>query len=130
MKREIEWVSCAERLPEQGVPVITAIYGSDLIAPLPGESLADAVDRIFSAPGHTTISFIGEDGLWCDGFFGGPEIVAPSYWMEFPAPPPNPKANRQGNAEFAEAVGEMFDRVLGEETLEKTMAEMGQEGLY
>ena len=126
MDNPMEWVSCSERLPEPGVPVITAIYGSDLIVREPGETLADAIDRIFSAPGHTTISFIGEDGLWCDGFFGGPEIVAPSYWMEFPAPPPNPKANRQGNAEFAKAVGEMFDLVLGDET----MAEMGQEGLY
>lgn len=126
MENPLEWLSCSERLPEPGVPVITAIYGSDLIVPLPGESLADAVDRIFSAPGHTSISFIGEDGLWCDGFFGGPEIVAPSYWMEFPAPPPNPKANLQDNAEFAEALGNMFDRVLGEETME----EMGREGLY
>jgi hypothetical protein len=95
MKCEMEWVPCVERLPEPGVPVITAIYGSDLIAPLPGESLAEAVDRIFSAPGYTSISFIGEDGLWCDGFFGGPEIVAPSYWMEFPAPPPNPHVEKR-----------------------------------
>lgn len=52
MKCEMEWVPCSERLPEPGVPVITAIYGSDLIVPLPRETLAEAVDRIFWKTAH------------------------------------------------------------------------------
>lgn len=86
-----EWIPCSERIPAPGVVVLTAIYGSDIIVREDGETLEQAVERSFSGPGSVSISFIGGDGLWCDGYYGGPEIIAPTYWMDFPEAPPNPK---------------------------------------
>lgn len=86
-----EWISCKEELPEKGVVVLTAIYGTDYIVQEEGESFEEAIERNFKGPGHVTISFLDDDGFWCDGYFGGPEIISPTYWMYFPEPPMNPR---------------------------------------
>lgn len=89
---KIEWISVDERLPEDGVLVLAAVYGTDIIKQKKGETLEDAIRRSMSGPGTVTVSFLSkEDGGWCDGYFGGPEIITPSYWAYFPEPPENPK---------------------------------------
>ena len=88
------WINCEDRLPEKGEVVITAIFGTDLIIQEEGETLEEAVKRSNEEP-HTTISFLDDDGLWCDAFCGGPEIVTPSYWTTFPNPPENPRKGKK-----------------------------------
>ena len=80
------WISCEEQLPEKGELVLTAIYGSDIIRMEPGETLEECLERQNNGC-NISISFLDEDGLWTDGYFGGPEVIAPSFWMPFPKEP-------------------------------------------
>ncbi len=78
------WISVQDRLPELGELVLVAIYGTDLIKPMDGETIADAVQRLLKSPGRVDVGFRDRDG-WND--FCGPMIVTPTYWMPLPEPP-------------------------------------------
>ena len=81
------WISCSDRLPEQGERVIVAIFGSDMIMPNEGETLQDAIERS-RKEGYITVGFIGSDGWYGADWF--PLMVQPSYWIpkpDLPEPP-------------------------------------------
>lgn len=87
-RKKNKWISVDERLPEQDVSVIGAVYCTDLIISEDGESIAEAYARCQAeAAKHPRVElcFCGEDGWYgCDGY---PMICAPSYWMPLPEPP-------------------------------------------
>ena len=82
------WIPVTERLPEQDVSVIGAVYHTDLIIAEDGELIEEAYARCQAeAAKHPRVElcFYGEDGWYgCDGF---PMICAPSCWMPLPEPP-------------------------------------------
>lgn len=82
------WIPVTERLPEQDVSVIGAVYHTDLISAEDGELIEEAYARCQAeAAKHPRVElcFYGEDGWYgCDGF---PMICAPSCWMPLPEPP-------------------------------------------
>lgn len=82
------WIPVTERLPEQDVSVIGAVYHTDLIIAEDGELIEEAYARCQAeAAKHPRgeLCFYGEDGWYgCDGF---PMICAPSCWMPLPDPP-------------------------------------------
>ena len=80
----MDWIKCSDRLPEEGVPVIVTIRGTDLIVLEKGETLADAVKRTRRDFCHVSAGFYGSDGWY--GMDGYPEMVAPIAWMPFPEP--------------------------------------------
>ncbi len=82
-----EWISVEDRLPELGELVLVAIYGTDVIKPTDGETIAEAVQRSLKSPGRVDVGFRDSDGYWTDYMFCGPMIVTPSYWMPLPEPP-------------------------------------------
>lgn len=88
VKAKDRWISCNERLPEQGERVIVAIFGSDMIIPNEGETLQDAIERS-RKEGYITVGFIGSDGWYGADWF--PLMVQPSYWMPKPDLPEPPK---------------------------------------
>lgn len=88
VKAKDRWISCNERLPEQGERVIVAIFGSDMIMPNEGETLQDAIERS-RKEGYITVGFIGSDGWYGADWF--PLMVHPSYWMPKPDLPEPPK---------------------------------------
>ena len=84
-----EWIKCAERMPEQGATVLVTVYGSDMIIPKKGESVAECIARQEREIVEVSIAFLGEDGWYAaDGF---PMVVAPTYWAEMPKPPKREK---------------------------------------
>lgn len=87
-RKKNKWISVDERLPEQDVSVIGAVYCTDLIISEDGESIAEAYARCQAeAAKHPRVElcFCGEDGWYgCDGY---PMICVPSYWMPLPEPP-------------------------------------------
>jgi len=66
-------------LPEKGKLVLTEIYGSDCIVCQEGETVEDAMNRIFSKH-YTTAGWLDDDG-W-NGLDGYPMMVHPSLWRE------------------------------------------------
>ena len=80
------WISVDERLPERGIMVLTAIFGTDVIMPMDGETPEDAMERCLHRPARASIGFVDEDGCWC-GADGWPEVIQPKYWMEMPETP-------------------------------------------
>ena len=84
--QEPNWISVDERLPERGIMVLTAIYGTDVIMPMDGETMEEAVERCLHRPARVSIGFVDQDGYWC-GADGWPEVIQPKYWMEMPEPP-------------------------------------------
>ena len=81
-----KWISVDERLPERGIMVLTAVYGTDLIVPMDGETPEDAMERCLHRPARASIGFVDEDGCWC-GADGWPEVIQPKFWMPLPEPP-------------------------------------------
>lgn len=78
------WISVKDRLPDIGVEVLAAVYGTDVIQVLEGETIGDAVARsLKNRKGHVELGFRDGDGLWTECTFGGPMIIAPRYWMPF-----------------------------------------------
>ena len=86
------WIPVENRLPEKQETVLCAVYGSDILRLEEGETYEDMLKRIWSEPGYVTICFLDDDGNWCDGYFGGPQIITPKYWRPFPKAPKNPYA--------------------------------------
>lgn len=80
---EQRWISCEERLPEEGQLVLTTIRGTDVIRVKDGETLEDAIDRSRKIV-RVSVGFIGSDGWY--GVDGYPEIVAPCAWKPLPEP--------------------------------------------
>lgn len=80
------WISVDERLPERGIMVLTAVYGTDLIVPMDGETPEDAMERCLHRPARASIGFVDEDGCWC-GADGWPDVIQPKFWMPLPEPP-------------------------------------------
>ena len=80
------WISVDERLPERGIMVLTAVYGTDVIVPMDGETPEEATERCLHRPARASIGFVDEDGCWC-GAEGWPEVIQPKYWMPMPEPP-------------------------------------------
>ena len=84
----VKWISVEEALPEYGVPVIGAIYTTDLIIAKDGETIEEAVARCTrEAARHPRVElcYLEEDG-W-NGFDGFPMVCSPSYWMSLPEAP-------------------------------------------
>lgn len=80
----MEWILCDERLPEEGQMVLTTIRGHDVIILQEGETLEEAMERIWNDVCYVSVGFIGSDGWYgADGF---PEVVHPIAWMPLPKP--------------------------------------------
>lgn len=80
-----DWISCEERMPEPDTLVIVACYGSDIIIPQDGETLAESIERVQREHVTVTLGFIGSDGWYgCDYF---PMMITPTYWQPLPEPP-------------------------------------------
>ena len=84
LKDQPQWISCDEQEPPEGETVLTLIIGHDVITQLPGETLAQAMERI-NRIRTVSAGFIGSDGWY--GIDGYPEIVHPAYWMALPKAP-------------------------------------------
>ncbi|MBO5921764.1 MAG: DUF551 domain-containing protein [Oscillospiraceae bacterium] len=87
------WISCDDRLPEEGQRVIVCYYGSDMIIPEDGETVAEAMARINQIP-TVTMGCLFDDGWAGPDYF--PLMVHPSFWMQLPAPP---EVKKEGEAE-------------------------------
>lgn len=76
-----EWIPCSERLPEAHESVLVTIRGHDVIVPMEGETIEEAIERI-SKVRYVSVGFLGEDGWYgADGF---PSVVSPVAWMPLP----------------------------------------------
>lgn len=78
------WIPCSEQLPERDRMVIVCYYGSDLIMPMQGETVAEAMERIGKIP-TVTVGILTEEGWHGADWF--PMIVQPTFWMQLPDPP-------------------------------------------
>ena len=78
------WIPCSERLPEPDTMVIVCYYGSDLIMPMQGETVTEAIARQNKVP-TVTMGFLDEEG-W-NGADMFPMMVQPTFWMNLPEPP-------------------------------------------
>ena len=81
------WIDCKKRMPEVGRLCFGAVYGHDVIIPLDGEDVIDAVRRTMDEDPRTVVcAWYGEaDGWWEDG---GMMIVTPRYWKPIRVPQP------------------------------------------
>ena len=78
------WIPCSERLPKEGQMVLTTIRGHDVIISQDGETLEEAMERVWNEVCYVSVGFIGSDGWYgADGF---PQIVHPIAWMPLPDP--------------------------------------------
>lgn len=92
---DAKWIPCSEQMPENDREVLAAVYGSDLIVTEPGETPAEAAERIRREHRYTTVAFLGSDGWY--GADWSPMMVSPTYWM------PKPEAPEIGAPEQARA---------------------------
>ena len=81
-----EWIKCKDRMPETGVIVLVACYGSDMVIPMDGETVWQTIDRQNRNIKRVTIGFIDKDGYWDEGD-GLPLMIAPTYWQPLPEAP-------------------------------------------
>lgn len=78
------WIPCKEQLPEQDTMVIVCYFGSDVIMPMQGETVTEAMARQNKVP-TVTMGFLSEEGWNGADFF--PMMVQPAFWMPLPDPP-------------------------------------------
>lgn len=78
------WIPCSERLPEEEQMVLTTIRGHDVIIPQEGETIEQAIKRIWNEVCYVSVGFIGSDGWY--GADGYPQMVHPIAWMPLPKP--------------------------------------------
>ncbi len=78
------WIPCSERLPEQDTMVIVCYFGCDMIMPMQGETVTEAMARQNKVP-TVTMGFLSEEGWNGADFF--PLMVQPTFWMPLPDPP-------------------------------------------
>ena len=78
------WIDVKDQLPEKFERVVVLVYGHDVIIPMNGETMEDAIRRISNMK-RTTLAYYCNEG-WIDGD-GYPMIVKPSFWMRLPDPP-------------------------------------------
>ncbi len=83
----MNWIPCAEQMPEEDQLVIVCYYGSDLIVPdyEHGETLEECMERIRDKA-SVYFGWFSEDEGWTD-CYGGPIVISPEYWMPLPKPP-------------------------------------------
>lgn len=85
-----EWVSVMERLPDPDRMVLTAIYTTDLIWQMDGETIEEAAARVqaeaAARPRREICAWNEQDG-WYECVFGSPMICQPEYWLEIPDAP-------------------------------------------
>lgn len=83
-----KWINCDEQMPKEGQLCFGAVYGHDVIIPMYGESLHDALKRTMNDDPRTVVCvWYGEqEGWWSDG---GLMIIQPRYWQpcHIPKPP-------------------------------------------
>ena len=84
------WHRVEEELPPDGVTVWCAIYTTDLIRSMPGESVSEAMMRCQKeAAKHPRCDmgtyYKGEG--WSECLFGAPMVCTPKYWCYLPEPP-------------------------------------------
>ena len=84
------WHRVEEELPPDGKEVWCAIYTTDLIVSMPGESVSEAMMRCQKeAARHPRCEmgayYKGEG--WSESLFGAPMVCAPKYWCYLPEPP-------------------------------------------
>lgn len=84
--QESGWISVDEHLPERGILILTATYGTDIIMQQEGETREEAIERSRHGKGRVDTGFIDRDGYWCSGD-GFPSVILPKYWMLLPEPP-------------------------------------------
>ena len=78
------WIPCSERMPELDTMVIVCYYGSDLIMPMQGETVTEALARINKIP-TVTMGALTEEGWHGADWF--PMMVQPTFWMPLPDAP-------------------------------------------
>lgn len=89
-----KWINCEEQMPKEGQLCFGAVYGHDIIIPLEGESITDAVKRTMYEHQRTVVcQYCGErEGWWHDG---GMMIIEPKFWQPVHVPRP-PKLTKDG----------------------------------
>ena len=83
-----QWISCEERLPEDGATVWVTIKGHDVIRCEDGETLEQAIERINKIRWVTQGYWSEEEHGWNDPSYGCPLIVQPIAWMPIDTPEP------------------------------------------
>lgn len=78
------WIDVKDQLPEKFERVVVLVYGHDVIVPMNGETMEDAIRRVSNMK-RTTLAYYCAEG-WIDGD-GYPMITKPSFWMRLPDPP-------------------------------------------
>ena len=79
-----EWIPVEKKQPKEDEMVLVTIRGSDVITQKEGETVEQAIERIWREVVYVSVGFLGEDGWYgADGF---PMIVQPVAWMSLPAP--------------------------------------------
>ena len=91
LKDQPQWISCDDQLPPEGETVLTLIPGHDVIDQRPGETLAQAMERL-SRIRTVNAGFLAPDGWY--GVDGYPKICHPSYWMALPKAPDQDQLRR------------------------------------
>ena len=82
----MNWINCEDKMPEEGKMVLVTIWGSDLIVQKEGETLVEALNRIWEEVRYvSTGRYYGEKEGWV-GADGYPMIVFPVAWMPMPEP--------------------------------------------
>lgn len=86
--KEERWMPVSRRLPEDGIEVWATIKGHDVVVPEPGETIAEAAERIGSSRWVTRAFWCEEEHGWNDPGSGCPLMVQPIAWMPIDKPEP------------------------------------------
>ena len=81
-----KWIKTTERKPDVWETVIVACYGSDIVAPMAGESVGECIARQKREIKRVTLGFIDDEGFW-NGADGFPMMISPTYWQPLPEAP-------------------------------------------
>ncbi len=84
-----KWILCSDHLPEEGEGTKwVTVKGHDVISCRPGETIAEAVERVNRIRWVTQALYSDDEGCWIDPGFGVPLMVQPIAWMDIEYPEP------------------------------------------